>query len=545
MDRHTSRQGLRDRWYQEGWYGSASLADVMSQSANAHPEATLEYHSIGGESTVLSFAELCQGGEQVAQGLLRLGLTQGDALLVQAPNCIEGAQLAYAAFRIGLTVVPVIHIYGPTELEFIAKDCGAKCAVLASNYRSYDWAERASRIGAVPTVEHIVELGETEQVGDTRWAELVSPGPSEPLRPVDADDRCLISYTSGTTAAPKGVQHTHNTLLSEMKASLRAFTRPTEAVYLQAQPAGHVAGYMGVISAVCNGVQSTHVLDAWDPHLAARLIQKWDIGSTTGPVYYLTTLLDAAEEFGYQLDSLRSYMTGGERVPRSLVERGDRAGVGVFRCYGSTEHPSVSSSLPTDSLEMRATTDGRVLPGNVVQIVDKDGQGVPRGADGEVITIGPEQFIGYTNEPLNDESFRDDGWFKTGDIGRLSPDGVLTITDRIKDIIIRGGENISSREVEQILLRHPSVKDVAVVGLRDPRYGERSCAVVMLRAGATLDLAAIRQHFEGAGVARQKTPEWLEIVDDFPRTAVGKVRKDVLRREIKPPPAWSDGGTGA
>jgi cyclohexanecarboxylate-CoA ligase len=503
---------------------------VFDRACRERPQSQIEYR--GAVNVVVTFADVCRVGTAIAGGLTRLGLRHGDVLLAQLPNCPEGTVLLYAAMRLGAVIVPVVDIYGPTELEFIARDAGAVCAVIAESHRGLDNGPRAKALARVGSIRHVITVGEDRGAGDVHWPELgVGTTDLPPLR-VDPDARCLISYTSGTTAVPKGVQHTHNTLLGEVRTVQAAFQRSARDSFLQAQPAGHIAGVLGLLRAVHNRVEHSIVLTAWDPMLAARAVHQDSISSTTGPPYYLVTLLEAAEREHLRLDSLRDYMTGGERVSPALVERAERAGVVVYRSYGSSEHPTVTSSAADSPLSARATTDGRALPGTSVQVVDPEGQPVPTGAAGEVITTGPEQFVGYTDDLLNDSAFLENGWFRTGDVGHLDSTGVLTITDRIKDIVIRGGENISAQEVEGILSRHPAVRDVAIIAVHDPRYGERTCAVVSLRQGGSLDLAGVRDHFEASGVARQKTPERLEIVEEFPRTGAGKIRKDELRRRL-------------
>jgi acyl-CoA synthetase (AMP-forming)/AMP-acid ligase II len=205
----------------------------------------------------------------------------------------------------------------------------------------------------------------------------------------------------------------------------------------------------------------------------------------------------------------------------------------VYRAYGSSEHPVISTGTPAHPLHKRCGTDGSLTPGNVIRLLDEDDQEVGVGADGEIVSLGPELFVGYTDPALNAESFLPGGWFRTGDIGRLDVDGFLTITDRKKDVIIRGGENIASKEVEDLLMQHPSVTEAAAVGRPDEKYGERVAVFVRLADGHTLDLDEIRRHFASIGVATQKTPEHLEFVDEFPRTPSGKVRKVDLRSRLR------------
>jgi acyl-CoA synthetase (AMP-forming)/AMP-acid ligase II len=352
-----------------------------------------------------------------------------------------------------------------------------------------------------------------------------------PPPPAGPDDPCLLVYTSGTTAEPKGVRHSHNTLLSEVHGSAATRRATPASKQLAAFPAGHVAGVLGLLRVLVLGTPAV-IMDAWDPVAAARLVEEHRVTSGTGAPVYLATLLDEAERSGRDLSSLTEFLTGAADVPPALIERAGHAGIAAYRCYGSSEHPTISCGDPDDPLVKRATTDGRVSPGNEVRIVDEEGRDLPAGTDGEIVSRGPEQFLGYLASDLDAEAFLPGGWLRSGDLGHLDSGGYLTVTGRKKDIIVRGGEKISAREVEGVLLRHPAVAEAAIVGAPDERYGERACAFVVLRPGASLGLAEVRRHFAGAGLARQKTPERLIITGELPRTAAGKVAKHALRARL-------------
>jgi acyl-CoA synthetase (AMP-forming)/AMP-acid ligase II len=292
-----------------------------------------------------------------------------------------------------------------------------------------------------------------------------------------------------------------------------------------------VAGLLGILRVLVHGTP-TVVMESWDPALAARLVDDYRLTYGVGAPVQLTGLLDEQARGTASLATLSEFMTGAANVPPALIRRADRAGITAYRCYGSSEHPTVSTGTIEDPLDKRATTDGRIIAGSEVRIVDDEGDDLPPGVDGEIASRGGELFLGYTDAALDAEAFLPGGWFRTGDVGRLDDDGYLTITDRKKDVIIRGGENISSKQVEDVLAEHPAVADVAAVGVPDPVMGERVCAVVVLRPGHRLDLDAVRAHFAGSGLARQKTPEFLELVDEFPRTPSGKIQKFDLRRRF-------------
>jgi acyl-CoA synthetase (AMP-forming)/AMP-acid ligase II len=239
--------------------------------------------------------------------------------------------------------------------------------------------------------------------------------------------------------------------------------------------------------------------------------------------------LDAVDRTGADISTLRECSLGAAPVSPLLVSRCERAGMRVFRRYGATEHPSITAGDPGDALDKRLSTEGRCMPGNRIRLVDDFGRDVKAGDEGEIASRGPERFLGYLDPSLDADAFLPGGWYRTGDLGRIDDDGYLVLTDRKKDVIIRGGENISSREVEDILTAHPDIAEAAAVARPDHRMGERVCAFVVPRESRTVTLDSIREHFASRGVARQKTPEYLRLVDALPRNATGKVLKHVLR----------------
>lgn len=528
---HAADTVLRQRWYQEGYYTDRTFADEVTLAARRFPNVGFVFASEQGQRR-MTFPELQREAQRVASGLRRLGLRSGDVMAVQVPNRPELVIAYYAAFLAGIVIVPITHIYGPAEMSFILRESGAKALVVPDVWRSIDYLDRVARLTDTPALEHVVVIGDPGDSGGRRWQELRDGPVTEGPGPTSPDEVCAIIYTSGTTSNPKGVQHTHNTLLAEMRSvGPMLGMRPGESK-LVPWPAGHVAGMIGICAGLVGGTD-TVLMDRWDVDLAARLIEEHRCVTTSGTPLHIMGLLDAASSSGRDLSSLRYAQVGGANVPPELVERAEASGLVIARAYGSTEHPTSATHEPGAPVEKRAGTDGRPRFGDELKIVDDDGKELPVGAEGEIVTRGPARFIGYRDEALNAESFLPDGWFRTGDVGRLDADGYLTVTDRKKDIIIRGGENIASREVEDILVRHPAVREAAVVAAPDERYGERVAAFVILSPGQTLDLTEVGAHFAAAGVARQKTPEHLFIVSDLPRTPSGKVQKFELRRRLR------------
>ena len=351
----------------------------------------------------------------------------------------------------------------------------------------------------------------------------------------DPDAVCVLAYTSGTTSDPKGVMHSHRTLLAET-GHIRPWITPG-APNLMGSPVTHATGMLGAVLAPLDMGQDIHLIDRWDPGRVLEIMFEADVGAGTGASVFLASLLDHPGFTPEHARRIKRVGLGGAPVPIALAERAAAHGIVMVRAYGSTEHPSVTGSMFDDPADKRHTTDGRPMPGVEMQLRDDDG--APVGArrpvtPGEIWSRGPDLCVGYTDPALTAEAFDTDGWYRSGDMGVVDTDGFLTITDRVKDVIIRGGENISAAEVEDAIGALPEVAEVAVVAAPDDRLGEHACAVVRLADPAgSIALADITAELARIGLARQKWPEELRIVEDFPRTASGKVRKVDLRRQLR------------
>jgi cyclohexanecarboxylate-CoA ligase len=294
-------------------------------------------------------------------------------------------------------------------------------------------------------------------------------------------------------------------------------------------PAGHVASLIGLLRPLTAG-GTTVVMDRWSARAAAELIEQHRITTSAGTPFFLSTLLDQAEQDGRDVSSLDRFLCGAAAVPPALVERSEAAGIVTWRTYGSTEHPAISSGGPSDPPDKRRFTDGRVTPGNEVRLLDQDDHDVAPGAEGEIVARGPKQFLGYQDPATDGDAFVLGTWFRTGDLARFDEDGYLVVTDRVKDIIIRGGENISAREVEEVLARHSAVAEVAVCATPDEVWGESVCAVVVPHDGTRGPTVQELELFaSSAGLAPHKFPSKVVLTDSLPRTAAGKVRKRDLR----------------
>ena len=500
---------------------SQSFIEAMSAAAGRSPGAALTVASETRPCTA-ALGEVVAAGRRMGTRMSRAGIGPGDIVGCMLPNWREWLVVAVAAAQAGAVMLPIVTIYGAKELGFILRQSRAKWLFTPDRFRNVDYRQVMADCRDLPALERHIIVGPD-------FAALEAEGPIADPAATGAGDLALLVYTSGTTAEPKGVMHSARSFLAELETMYAMRGGLEDSAVISPWPPGHVAGALSMYRYLCQGTPLV-LMDQWDPNLAAELIDRHKISSSSGTPFHLSGMVAAADAHGYDLSSLRQYLVGAAPVPSSLIARCQAQNLAVFHCYGSSEHPTVTSGVVEDPLDKQLHTEGRAIPGSEMRFVDDEGADVPPGTDGEICTRGPELFMGYLDPALNEGAFLPGGWYRTGDIGRLDADGYLLITDRKKDIIIRGGENISSKEVEAVLLSHPSIVDAAAVAAPDERMGEVVRACVVLAPGATLTLDALRDHFFSAGIARQKTPERLSILPELPRNATGKVLKHELRR---------------
>lgn len=505
-----------------------ALASMLKEGIDKDPQAPLVFWSDGQETTI-SAGQIWQRAGRLVAGLESLGLAPGDRIAIQVPNNLDGVTAFLAGTRLGLEIVPLVMNYGAHELRFIIRQANAKAFICPASVKGVELAERIALLDDIACIRHIIVVGGH---GDDNRVVAFEEMLETPDATLDVPDAALtdifaIIYTSGTTGGePKGAIHTHESFSRELQADAEIWIPTGEhRAPLVIFPPGHIAGVAYALMPIIDGSGAVY-MDAWSAEAAASLIERHALSWSFGTPFHLTTLLEAAAPG--QLNSLRMFGCGGASVPPSLIERADAAGVPAFRAYGSTEHPSVSSGRRDDPLRVRAYTDGRPMPGVTIKILDDQNRSCGIGEVGEIVTRGPELFRGYL-DGRHDKDALQDGWYRTGDLGKIDEDAALTIVDRKKDIVIRGGENISSKEVEDIILQIADVSAVAVVGWPDARYGERVAAFVQMKGGKCLDLDTVTQHFRNSRIARHKTPERLVDVDEFERSAAGKILKVPLR----------------
>lgn len=505
----------------------STLTELIERAGGVDAGAKLEFVSLG-TSTIATVGEVYERARRVASGLRKLGVEPGSRVSMQLSNRLESTIVQFATLMVDAVLVPIVPVLGAREVAQVFEDARPVAHITQRRWNKFDYADV---VGSVPEdlrPTHIVMLDEALD-GHLSWSDLERADPLAEELAHDEDACCLIIYTSGSTGVPKGVQHSRRGLIAEAyDFDYRAYQDSDVDVYLQGSAAGHIGGYMFPLRAILYQMR-TIVMDGWNAELACRLVEAEKVTAMVVTPFHAVGMLELAESGRYDLSSIRMMMCGGAPVAPSLVRRADVQGVGMVRAYGMSEHPTVAIGRWQEALDVRAEHDGPLTGDNLVRLVDEAGVEVPPGSPGEIELRGPEQFLGYTNVP-DGEVFTSDGWFPTGDIGVLDERGILTVVDRKKNIIIRGGENLSATEIESVVAAHPSVSDVAVIGVPDERYGERACAFVVLEEGTDLDLQQLADHFAAAGVAKQKIPERLEFIDVLPRTGTGKIRKHELTR---------------
>ncbi|MES2022389.1 MAG: AMP-binding protein [Pseudomonadota bacterium] len=478
----------------------------------------------------LTFAEVWRDAGALAAGLRGRGLKPGDVVAFQLPNWREAAVLNIAAALSGLVVNPIVPIYRDAELRAMLGDCGARALFVPAAFRTVDYPAMARRVAAdLPALDHIFTV---RGAGVDDYAALLAQGAHLPdaRSQVDPTGVKLVLYTSGTTGRAKGVLHSHATLGRVIVQSAAYWGVVSGEAVLMPSPVTHVSGYANGLEMPFFSGTCSVLMESWDAGEAIALINRHGVVGTVAATPFLVELAEAARAAGDRLPSLRFFACGGAAVAPEVIvtARGAFAQCAPFRVFGSSEVPLVSFGWPDDAA-LAATTDGRIVD-YAVRIVDGDGRDLPPGSEGEIVARGPAMMIGYADPAQTAEAIDAQGYFRTGDLGVVSADGAITVTGRKKDLIIRGGENISAGEIEAVLLTHPLVADCAVVAMPHPRLGEGVCAYVVLRDA--VDPAALGAHVAAAGLAKQKIPERFVTAETLPRTPSGKIRKDVLRSEI-------------
>lgn len=515
---------LVDRWRGLGMITDERLGLSLERAARRWPSRTAVIDGI--ES--VTFGELAARSDVVAAGLLERGVGRGDVVTWSLPNGVDAVCVAAATWRIGAISNPVVTIYRSHELRFVLDQLRPAAVVGPVEHRGRSYCEeidmvleeidhrpRARLCAGSPPPPGWDDLGSLTPAGSAPPAALAAP----------AAEPCLVLYTSGTTAAPKGVVHSGQTLGQEVRSMREEWGLSWRDVMFMASPLTHITGILqGLLVPATTGAKSV-LLDRWDPELAVEMIEREGATYMAGATPFLAGLVDRYAALGSR-SSLRQFCCGGAAVPPGLIERAEEFGICAYRAWGMTELPTATLSSELDPLKLRARTDGRPAEGVEVEAVDEQRRALPAGELGELRARGPERMVGYVDPALNADALDAEGWLYSGDLGRVDRDnGFVTVTGRLKEIINRGGEKFSAREIEGALVRHPRLREAAVVGAPGGPLGERVCAAVV---GDVAEEDDLRSFLVAEGLAKQKVPESIRIVTDLPRTAAGKVQRQVV-----------------
>lgn len=505
---------------------AAAVADCPERAA------IIGRNSEADQAAVLTFSELDDRARRIASGLKRSGIRPGDVVSFQLPNWWQFAAIHLACLYIGAVSNPLMPIFRERELGFMLDLVRSKLIIVPERFRKFDYPAMVHglRTGSGAPLQVFVVGTTGPNSFETELLSAPSVVEPSPLRP---DDVVQILFTSGTTGEPKGVVHSSNTLFSNLVPYARRMGLGPDSVILMASPLAHQTGFMyGMMLPIylhCPVV----LQDIWNAAEAAENIKLHGVTYTMASTPFLTDLAEQAKVKADALRSLRLFHSAGAPIPRSLVRAAHESmGARIVSGWGMTENGAAACARPEDPDEKIFGTDGYPMPGVELRVLGLDNQALQAGEEGRLQIRACSNFLGYFRRPhLNQIDC--DGWFETGDFARLDADGYLRITGRIKDIIIRGGENIPSVEVEGVIYRMPLIREVAIVGVPDDRLGERACACVSTRDNVPLSLEEILTHLDEAKVAKQYWPESLLLLSDLPKTPSGKIQKFKLRQEAR------------
>lgn len=506
-----------------------SLGEVLSNAAQMWPdrEAVVYTHQPAISDTRWTYRQLNSMAGRLASSLLERGYQRGDAVAVWGPNHPEWILLEYGLAKAGLTLVALNPLYKSSELKYALNASDVKAIFHADKVGETDLAETISAIRhEVPLLQGVYSFSrDLDTFLSTSGDIAVDKGEVSP------DDVLMIQYTSGTTGKPKAAQLTHAAITRTAKLSYQRWGFDEGSRVCHGFPLFHVGGSGNSIpGAALNGV-TTLPLYIFKADQTLDILEKEQCSGFIGVPTMVTAMLDHPSFRERDFSSMKRIVLGGAQVPAYLINRCEELfGVEVLNCYGQTETCGVTTStVGSDSVEIKSSTSGRPLDGVSVKITDKQGDIVPRGVTGELCYQGAGRMSGYRDKQANQAVFDPEGWLRSGDLARMDGMGNITVVGRSREMIIRGGENLSPSEIEAYMLEHPQIADVAVIGLPDKKYGEEACAVVILTGDATADADEIRDWCREQ-VSRWKVPRYVAFVDEFPTTHSGKVKKFELQK---------------
>lgn len=530
----TFNEQRRAAYRQQGLWGDASLADYWQQTARAMPDkiAVVDNHGATYTYSALDHAASC-----LANWMLAKGIESGDRIAFQLPGWCEFTVIYLACLKIGAVSVPLLPSWREAELVWVLNKCQAKMFFAPTLFKQTRPVDLILPLqNQLPQLQQIVGVDKlAPATSSLSLSQIIADNTSLTTAiTTHGDELAAVLFTSGTEGLPKGVMLTHNNILASERAYCARLNLTWQDVFMMPAPLGHATGFLhGVTAPFLIGARSV-LLDIFTPDACLALLEQQRCTCMLGATPFVYDLLNVLEKQPADLSALRFFLCGGTTIPKKVARECQQRGIKLLSVYGSTESSPHAVVNLDDPLSRFMHTDGYAAAGVEIKVVDDARKTLPPGCEGEEASRGPNVFMGYFDEPeLTARALDEEGWYYSGDLCRMDEAGYIKITGRKKDIIVRGGENISSREVEDILLQHPKIHDACVVAMPDERLGERSCAYVVLKAPHhSLSLEEVVAFFSRKRVAKYKYPEHIVVIEKLPRTVSGKIQKFLLRKDI-------------
>ena len=530
----TFNEQRRAAYRQQGLWGDASLADYWQQTARAMPDkiAVVDNHGASYTYSALDHAASC-----LANWMLAKGIESGDRIAFQLPGWCEFTVIYLACLKIGAVSVPLLPSWREAELVWVLNKCQAKMFFAPTLFKQTRPVDLILPLqNQLPQLQQIVGVDKlAPATSSLSLSQIIADNTSLTTAiTTHGDELAAVLFTSGTEGLPKGVMLTHNNILASERAYCARLNLTWQDVFMMPAPLGHATGFLhGVTAPFLIGARSV-LLDIFTPDACLALLEQQRCTCMLGATPFFYDLLNVLEKQPADLSALRFFLCGGTTIPKKVARECQQLGIKLLSVYGSTESSPHAVVNLDDPLSRFMHTDGYAAAGVEIKVVDDARKTLPPGCEGEEASRGPNVFMGYFDEPeLTARALDEEGWYYSGDLCRMDEAGYIKITGRKKDIIVRGGENISSREVEDILLQHPKIHDACVVAMPDERLGERSCAYVVLKAPHhSLSLEEVVAFFSRKRVAKYKYPEHIVVIEKLPRTTSGKIQKFLLRKDI-------------
>ncbi|EFA5137139.1 medium-chain fatty-acid--CoA ligase [Escherichia coli] len=530
----TFNEQRRAAYRQQGLWGDASLADYWQQTARAMPDkiAVVDNHGASYTYSALDHAASC-----LANWMLAKGIESGDRIAFQLPGWCEFTVIYLACLKIGAVSVPLLPSWREAELVWVLNKCQAKMFFAPTLFKQTRPVDLILPLqNQLPQLQQIVGVDKlAPATSSLSLSQIIADNTSLTTAiTTHGDELAAVLFTSGTEGLPKGVMLTNNNILASERAYCARLNLTWQDVFMMPAPLGHATGFLhGVTAPFLIGARSV-LLDIFTPDACLALLEQQRCTCMLGATPFVYDLLNVLEKQPADLSALRFFLCGGTTIPKKVARECQQRGIKLLSVYGSTESSPHAVVNLDDPLSHFMHTDGYAAAGVEIKVVDDARKTLPPGCEGEEASRGPNVFMGYFDEPeLTARALDEEGWYYSGDLCRMDEAGYIKITGRKKDIIVRGGENISSREVEDILLQHPKIHDACVVAMSDERLGERSCAYVVLKAPHhSLSLEEVVAFFSRKRVAKYKYPEHIVVIEKLPQTTSGKIQKFLLRKDI-------------